>query len=475
MSISSKISTPERVQYFYMGYGQKEAGPRDPQFWLKGFQWLGRFLKGKPVGHPGAGHLPEHLRPKGVHSWENKLFDYAFPGTVGATVVVKQKNELDKQEQFRYEHAVGRYESERDQAIAEGKAQAAEQGATYVQPSKWTRGQGREPSPPVYGMNWISSALSGFGAMTGVRRKHWRDLIWGKSGKPTPNLFQRAGGTIFPVAAYQSPHFQSMFSPTKDWIKQRVEDTTEGLQGMQAGAEIVQQSVEGWTPDLKKVVEEVLGTKARKEYNIRVRRHKELRADYENSDKGIAELAQYEEKLKEWKEHKENDWRHIPADAQGNKRRPPEPTLPGPVTPTLTPPSSLMDEFKVIARETKILATNAATLTENIAGDVAEGAVGLAGSADNINETTRSLWKILDRAEAAVEDGFDYIKDNKRAVIATGAAYMLAAGGIAGVIYWLKEVNKRRTLEEQDKRQALQQRRMMKMVLQAQKEDTDTK
>ena len=111
-----------------------------------------------------------------------------------------------------------------------------------------------------------------------------------------------------------------------------------------------------------------------------------------------------------------------------------------------------------------------------------EGVAGLVSPAatktiENLEETTEGLAALatsvagaLDKVSEAIATGADFAVANPKKVLAMGGMYMLAAGGITGLIVWLREMNKRRTVEEQDKRRARQQRKMMKMVLEAQED-----
>ena len=96
---------------------------------------------------------------------------------------------------------------------------------------------------------------------------------------------------------------------------------------------------------------------------------------------------------------------------------------------------------------------------------------------ENLEATTEGLAALatsvagtLDKVSEAIATGADFAVANPRKVLALGGMYMLAAGGITGLIVWLRERNRRRTAEEQDKRHARQQKKMMKMVLDAQEE-----
>lgn len=96
----------------------------------------------------------------------------------------------------------------------------------------------------------------------------------------------------------------------------------------------------------------------------------------------------------------------------------------------------------------------------------------------NLDETTQGLAGLatsvagaMEKINASISKGADFAVAHPKRVMAMGGMYMLAAGGVAGLIVWLREMNKRRTIEEQDKRHARQQKKMMKMVLDAQEEE----
>jgi len=96
---------------------------------------------------------------------------------------------------------------------------------------------------------------------------------------------------------------------------------------------------------------------------------------------------------------------------------------------------------------------------------------------DDLGKSTASLadlsvkaGEVMAKLNEVVETGADFAVANPKKVLAIGGMYMLAAGGVTGLIVWLRERNKRRTLEEQDKRRARQQKKMMKMVMDAQED-----
>jgi hypothetical protein len=105
---------------------------------------------------------------------------------------------------------------------------------------------------------------------------------------------------------------------------------------------------------------------------------------------------------------------------------------------------------------------------EAINPGVTDAVESVKGASDSLATLASRVADTVDNLTAAVDKGADYIVANPKKVMAIGATYMLGAGGVAGLVVWLREVKRRRTLEEQDKRQALQQQKMMKMVLQAQ-------